>query len=324
MRVRIATRAGRSIRGHERRSRRRVRGRAPGDDPGSIGVGPPPGAVGRTRLPWAATCIVAPPVDRPLHNWIRQRRPCMQLLFLGPLDPAPAVGAVALAAICTTARATRLRRRRSATVSIFVNARHSTVQDRARRCAGFRPVPRTTEKTRRPGGARELHGAWREPKRGVPGQRAGRRNPRPYACADHRAPARCVEEPAWRRPTGSTSPTTTRPTRSSRDPLALLVGFALDQQVTVQKAFAGPRELERRLGRIDAADIAGMDPASSSAAFAERPAIHRFPGSMAKRVQDLCRTIVSEYGGRASACGPRRPTAPTSSGACAGCPASAT
>ena len=85
----------------------------------------------------------------------------------------------------------------------------------------------------------------------------------------------------------------------ARDPLALLVGLALDQQVTVQKAFAGPRELERRLGRFDGADIAGMDPDELERVFAERPAIHRFPGSMAKRVQELCRTIVSEYGGRA-------------------------
>ena len=84
----------------------------------------------------------------------------------------------------------------------------------------------------------------------------------------------------------------------ARDPLALLVGLVLDQQVTVQKAFAGPRELERRLGRLDAADIAGMDPEELERVFAERPAIHRFPGSMAKRVQELCRTIVSEYGGR--------------------------
>ena len=85
----------------------------------------------------------------------------------------------------------------------------------------------------------------------------------------------------------------------ARDPLALLVGLALDQQVTVQKAFAGPRELERRLGRFDAADIAGMGPGELERVFAERPAIHRFPGSMAKRVQELCRTIVSDYGGRA-------------------------
>ena len=85
----------------------------------------------------------------------------------------------------------------------------------------------------------------------------------------------------------------------ARDPLALLVGLALDQQVTVQKAFAGPRELERRLGRFDAAHIAGMDPGELEQVFAERPAIHRFPGSMARRVQELCAVIVDEYGGDA-------------------------
>ncbi len=105
--------------------------------------------------------------------------------------------------------------------------------------------------------------------------------------------------------------TTTRPERLyfteddeanallARDPLALLIGFALDQQVTVQKAFSGPRELERRLGRLDAAQIAGMHPGELERTFAERPALHRFPGAMAKRVQELCATIVSEYGGDA-------------------------
>jgi uncharacterized HhH-GPD family protein len=87
----------------------------------------------------------------------------------------------------------------------------------------------------------------------------------------------------------------------ARDPLALLIGLVLDQQVTVQKAFAGPRELERRLGGgLDAGAIAGMDPGELERVFAERPAIHRFPGSMAKRVQELCRAIVSEYAGDAS------------------------
>lgn len=86
----------------------------------------------------------------------------------------------------------------------------------------------------------------------------------------------------------------------ARDPLALLIGLALDQQVTVQKAFAGPRELERRLGGLDAGAIAGMDPGRLERVFAERPAIHRFPGSMARRVQELCRAIASEYGGEAS------------------------
>jgi uncharacterized HhH-GPD family protein len=85
----------------------------------------------------------------------------------------------------------------------------------------------------------------------------------------------------------------------AREPLALLIGLALDQQVTVQKAFAGPREIERRLGSLDATELAGMDTAELERVFAEKPAIHRFPSSMAKRVQELCRAITSEYGGRA-------------------------
>jgi uncharacterized HhH-GPD family protein len=85
----------------------------------------------------------------------------------------------------------------------------------------------------------------------------------------------------------------------ARDPLALLIGFALDQQVTVQKAFSGPLELQRRLGSLDAARIAGMEPAELEEVFRQKPAIHRFPGSMAGRVQELCRAIVSEYGGDA-------------------------
>jgi uncharacterized HhH-GPD family protein len=86
----------------------------------------------------------------------------------------------------------------------------------------------------------------------------------------------------------------------ARNPLALLIGFALDQQVTVPTAFMGPRKLEQRLGRLDAAEIAGMDPGKLDAVFREKPAVHRFPGNMAKRVQDLSQTIVSEYGGDAS------------------------
>jgi uncharacterized HhH-GPD family protein len=85
----------------------------------------------------------------------------------------------------------------------------------------------------------------------------------------------------------------------ARDPLALLVGFVLDQQVTVQKAFAGPRELQRRLGALDAAQLAGMDTGELERVFAERPAIHRFPGAMARRVQELCAAVASEYDGRA-------------------------
>ena len=85
----------------------------------------------------------------------------------------------------------------------------------------------------------------------------------------------------------------------AREPLALLIGFVLDQQVPVQKAFAGPLELRRRLGRLDAAAIAAAEPAELERAFTERPAIHRFPAAMARRVQELCRTLVSEYGGDA-------------------------
>jgi uncharacterized HhH-GPD family protein len=84
------------------------------------------------------------------------------------------------------------------------------------------------------------------------------------------------------------------------DPLALLIGFALDQQVTVQKAFAGPLELRRRVGTLDPATIAAMDPEALQAAFRERPALHRFPGAMATRVQELCAVVDREFGGDAA------------------------
>ena len=77
--------------------------------------------------------------------------------------------------------------------------------------------------------------------------------------------------------------------------MALLIGFALDQQVTVQKAFSGPAELRRRLGHLDAARISTMDPAALDVVFRERPALHRFPGAMAGKVQALAATIASEY-----------------------------
>src|SRR5512143_3270782 len=83
----------------------------------------------------------------------------------------------------------------------------------------------------------------------------------------------------------------------ARDPLALLIGFALDQQVTVQKAFAGPYELRRRIGNLDAAAIATMDPEALDVAFRTPPALHRFPGNMAKRTRELCSVIAGEYGG---------------------------
>ena len=81
------------------------------------------------------------------------------------------------------------------------------------------------------------------------------------------------------------------------DPMALLIGFALDQQVSVQKAFAGPLALKERLGSIDAATLADAD---LEPVFRERPAIHRFPGSMAQRVHDLAVHIRDEYGGDAA------------------------
>ncbi len=86
----------------------------------------------------------------------------------------------------------------------------------------------------------------------------------------------------------------------AQNPLALLIGFALDQQVTVPTAFSGPLKLRQRLGTLDPAKIAATDPARLEEAFRERPAIHRFPASMAKRVQELCAVVASEYGGDAS------------------------
>jgi uncharacterized HhH-GPD family protein len=86
------------------------------------------------------------------------------------------------------------------------------------------------------------------------------------------------------------------------DPLALLIGMVLDQQVPLEKAFAGPWVLRQRLGaELEAARIAAMAPDELAALFLERPALHRFPGSMAARVQDLCRMLVDEYGGDAAA-----------------------
>jgi uncharacterized HhH-GPD family protein len=84
------------------------------------------------------------------------------------------------------------------------------------------------------------------------------------------------------------------------EPLALLIGFALDQQVTVQKAFSGPAELRRRLGHLDAVRIAATDSATLDSVFRERPALHRFPGSMAAKVQQLTAAIAEGYGGDAS------------------------
>ena len=81
------------------------------------------------------------------------------------------------------------------------------------------------------------------------------------------------------------------------DPMALLIGFVLDQQVSVQKAFSGPLALRQRLGTLDAKAIASAD---LEPLFREKPAIHRFPGSMAGRVHDLAAHIQAEYGGDAA------------------------
>jgi len=86
----------------------------------------------------------------------------------------------------------------------------------------------------------------------------------------------------------------------SEDALALLIGFALDQQVTVQKAFSGPFDLRQRLGHLDARRIADTDPAELDRVFRERPALHRFPGSMAGKVQALAKAIAERYDGDAS------------------------
>jgi uncharacterized HhH-GPD family protein len=84
------------------------------------------------------------------------------------------------------------------------------------------------------------------------------------------------------------------------DPVALLIGFVLDQQVTVQKAFAGPLELRKRIGHLDVARIAAMDPEELADAFRERPALHRYPGAMAERVRNLSAFLDERYGGDAA------------------------
>ena len=84
------------------------------------------------------------------------------------------------------------------------------------------------------------------------------------------------------------------------EPLALLIGYALDQQITVQHAFNGPWELRRRIGHLDPVRIAAMDPGELERVFRDRPALHRYPASMAARVAALCRVVAEDYGGEAS------------------------
>ncbi len=86
----------------------------------------------------------------------------------------------------------------------------------------------------------------------------------------------------------------------AREPFALLVGFALDQQVSVQTAFSGPLKLKQRLGTLEPGAIAATDPARLEEAFRQKPAIHRFPGAMATRVQELARHVAEEYDGDAA------------------------
>jgi len=87
----------------------------------------------------------------------------------------------------------------------------------------------------------------------------------------------------------------------SKDPLALLIGMVLDQQVPLEKAFRGPHDLRRRLGvkKLDPAALAAMDADELITAFVTPPALHRYPAAMAGRVQELCRVVVAEYGGKA-------------------------
>ncbi|GAA2187437.1 MULTISPECIES: HhH-GPD-type base excision DNA repair protein [Leucobacter] len=87
----------------------------------------------------------------------------------------------------------------------------------------------------------------------------------------------------------------------TENPLALLIGMLLDQQIAMEVAFAGPLKIQERFGSVDARAIASADPEDLLAVFKESPAIHRFPGSMAARVQTLCQTLVDEWGGDASA-----------------------
>jgi uncharacterized HhH-GPD family protein len=84
------------------------------------------------------------------------------------------------------------------------------------------------------------------------------------------------------------------------NPFALLVGMLLDQQIPLEVAFAGPRKLADRMGGVDAREIADYDPDKFAALCAERPAVHRFPGSMAKRIQALAQIVVDRYGGEAA------------------------
>jgi uncharacterized HhH-GPD family protein len=85
------------------------------------------------------------------------------------------------------------------------------------------------------------------------------------------------------------------------NPFALLVGMLLDQQYPMEAAFAGPKKIADRIGGVDAREIADYDPEKFAALCSKTPAVHRFPGSMAKRIQALAQVVVDQYGGDASA-----------------------
>ncbi|MEO8094194.1 MAG: HhH-GPD-type base excision DNA repair protein [Pseudolysinimonas sp.] len=87
----------------------------------------------------------------------------------------------------------------------------------------------------------------------------------------------------------------------STDPLALLIGMLLDQQVPMETAFAGPAKLRQRLGHLDAGRIAAHDPDAFAELCKTPPAVHRFPGSMAGRIQSLCAAVAEHWGGDAAA-----------------------
>jgi uncharacterized HhH-GPD family protein len=102
--------------------------------------------------------------------------------------------------------------------------------------------------------------------------------------------------------TTSTIPVTGDPAADellTESPLALLIGMLLDQQVPMEWAFKGPHTLQERLGRLDCAAIAAMPPDDLKAVFSAKPALHRFPGSMATRTHDLCQALVDDYEGDA-------------------------
>ena len=85
------------------------------------------------------------------------------------------------------------------------------------------------------------------------------------------------------------------------NPFALLIGMMLDQQYPMEHAFAGPKKIADRIGGVDPSEIADYDPVEFAALCSKTPAIHRFPGSMAKRIQTLAQIVVDQYGGEASA-----------------------